>query len=101
MWILRDADESSSLTFRLMPGSMKTLGRATRADFVLDAALVSRLHCRLTVKTSGELEIEDLESTNGTYVNDKRVTKAPLAAGDLVKIGRVKLAVEKRKGTDD
>ncbi len=96
MWILRSSGEASGVTFRLMPGAVKTVGRASRADFILDAALVSRLHCRLTVTGAGDLEIEDLKSTNGTFVNDKRVRKAPLAAGDLVRIGRVQLAVSQR-----
>lgn len=95
MWILRANTEESDVTFRLMPGAIKTLGRATRADFILDAALVSRLHCRFTAKNNGELEIEDLRSTNGTFVNDKRVTRTPLAAGDLVRVGRVVLSVER------
>jgi pSer/pThr/pTyr-binding forkhead associated (FHA) protein len=96
MWILRTNGQVDAITFRLMPGAMKTLGRATRADFILDAALVSRLHCRFTVKESGELEIEDLKSTNGTFVNEKRVKKAPLSAGDFVRIGRVRLSVEEQ-----
>ncbi len=100
MWILQtDAGENETKqTFRLTPGAIKTVGRATRADFILDAALVSRLHCRLTV-TSGGLEIEDLRSTNGTWVNDRRVKRTPLTHGDLVRIGRVVLRVE-RSGQD-
>lgn len=99
MWILRTNSDSSTdgqkpLTFRLLPGAIKTLGRATRADFILDAALVSRLHCRFTANEKGELEIEDLESTNGTFVNDQRVRRTPLASGDRVRIGRVELSVE-------
>ena len=58
--------------FRLAPGAVKTVGRAPRADFILDAALVSRLHCRLSAEDDG-LEVVDLSSTNGTFVNDKRV----------------------------
>jgi pSer/pThr/pTyr-binding forkhead associated (FHA) protein len=95
MWILRTSSNAECATFRLLPGAVKTLGRATRADFILDAALVSRLHCRFTVRASGELEVEDLQSTNGTYVNEKRVRKAPLSQVDLVRIGRVKLKVAK------
>ena len=58
--------------FALEPGGIKTVGRAARADFILDAPLVSRLHCRLEAgDDTGSL---DLESTNGTFVNDKRVT---------------------------
>ena len=51
MWILRTVQgHEPALTFRLMPGTIKTLGRAVRADFIVDAAMVSRLHCRLTAR---------------------------------------------------
>lgn len=88
MWILQSADA----TFRLPAGAIKTVGRAPRADFIVDAALVSRLHCRLTAGDEN-LEVVDLKSTNGTYVNGKRVTKARLAKGDTLRIGRVELTV--------
>jgi pSer/pThr/pTyr-binding forkhead associated (FHA) protein len=96
MWILRtkiEEEQDGSVTFRLMPGAVKTLGRATGADFILDATLVSRLHCRFTATPNGELEIEDLRSTNGTFVNDRRVKRGTLAAGDRVRVGRVELLV--------
>jgi pSer/pThr/pTyr-binding forkhead associated (FHA) protein len=92
MWIL----ESSGATFRLKSGAIKTVGRAPRADFILDVALVSRLHCRLTAGDD-QLEVVDLKSTNGTYVNDKRVIKAKLALGDRLRIGRVELTVGRQK----
>src|SRR2546421_401667 len=50
MWILQTAEPDGSLTFRLRPGAIKTVGRAPRADFIVDAALVSRLHCRIVPK---------------------------------------------------
>jgi len=93
MWILRSSDDGA-LTFRLPRGASRTFGRARRADFVLDAALVSRLHCRITAGENA-LDIEDLSSTNGTFVNDQRVAKAHAAAGDRLRIGRVELKVEK------
>jgi pSer/pThr/pTyr-binding forkhead associated (FHA) protein len=88
MWIL----QSPEGTFRLKSGAIKTVGRAPRADFILDVALVSRLHCRLTAGDD-QLEVVDLKSTNGTYVNDKRIEKAKLATGDKLRIGRVELTV--------
>ncbi len=88
VWIL----QSASATFRLGPGAIKTVGRAPRADFVLDAALVSRLHCRLTASDQN-LEVMDLRSTNGTYVNDRRVRKAHLTIGDRLRVGRIELTV--------
>lgn len=91
MWILRTVDQPTETTFRLMPGSVKTLGRATGADFILDEALVSRVHCRVQVNVSGDLDVTDLDSTNGTFVNGARVTTARLVPGDRVKVGRVEL----------
>ncbi|OLC42899.1 MAG: hypothetical protein AUI64_03740 [Acidobacteria bacterium 13_1_40CM_2_64_6] len=97
MWILQGSSaDAEALTFRLRPGAVKTVGRAPRADFVVDAALVSRLHCRLSA-TDDTVEVVDLSSTNGVFVNDKRVKKANLAAGDRLRIGRVELRIE-RKG---
>ena len=91
MWIL----QGSETTFRLGSGAVKTVGRAPRADFVVDAALVSRVHCRLTA-TDDRLEVLDLKSTNGTFVNDKRVEKAHLNTGDRLRVGRVELTVERK-----
>ena len=64
------------------PGSIKTIGRTARADFIVDAALISRLHCRLTADKSDQLVVEDLGSTNGTMVNGKKVDRVVLRAGD-------------------
>jgi len=78
----------------MRPGTIKTVGRAPRADFIVDAALVSRLHCRLTAADS-TVEVVDLKSTNGTFVNDRRVEKATLSLGDRLRVGRVELKIEK------
>ena len=96
MWILGDTGRADALTFRLPIGVARTLGRAPRADFIVNAGLVSRLHCRLIAGTE-QLEVEDLKSTNGTFVNDKRVSKGRLGKGDRLRIGRVELTVEKQK----
>jgi pSer/pThr/pTyr-binding forkhead associated (FHA) protein len=90
MWILRTVTEGQpEKTFRILPGNERTIGRATGADFIIDAALVSRVHCRVSALAGGELEIKDLESTNGTYVNGERVETARLAPGDRLLVGRV------------
>ena len=95
MWVLKTADDAEApFLFRILPGSIKTVGRAPRADFILEAALVSRLHCRLTAGATG-LEVVDLESTNGTYVNGERTDRAILKTGDRLGVGRVDLFVEK------
>jgi pSer/pThr/pTyr-binding forkhead associated (FHA) protein len=93
MWVLVTAEGAEfPFTFRILPGKIKTVGRAARADFIVDAPLVSRLHCRLTAGAS-EIEVVDLDSTNGTYVNGKRVERATLHGGDKLGVGRVELTV--------
>ena len=95
MWVLTTSEGAEPpFTFRILPGSIKTIGRAARADFVVDAALVSRLHCRLTAGAT-ELEVVDLESTNGTFVNGERTPRAILKIGDRLGVGRVELTVDK------
>lgn len=92
MWILRAVSEGEiDTTFRILPGGIRTIGRATGADFILDAPLVSRVHCRLTATPDGGLEVRDLDSTNGTYLNGERIETGRLASGDRLGVGRVEL----------
>ena len=95
MWILRSSETDGALTFRLPLGVVRTIGRDPRADFIVDAALVSRLHCRITAGDE-RLEVEDLSSTNGTFVNDARTRKGHLTSGDRLRVGRVELTVERQ-----
>jgi pSer/pThr/pTyr-binding forkhead associated (FHA) protein len=95
MWVLRTGEGAETpFTFRILPGNIKTIGRAARADFIVDAALVSRLHCRLTAGAT-ELEVIDLDSTNGTFVNGERKPRATLRSGDRLGVGRVELTVDR------
>ena len=93
MWLLKTSEDAEApFTFRILPGNIKTMGRSPGAEFVVDAAMVSRLHCRLTAGAA-ELQVVDLESTNGTFVNGERVTQASLKEGDTLGVGRVDLVV--------
>ena len=95
MWVLSTAEGAETpFTFRILPGNIKTIGRAPRADFIVDAALVSRLHCRLTAGAT-EIEVIDLDSTNGTYVNGERTGRGTLKSGDRLGVGRVELTVDR------
>jgi pSer/pThr/pTyr-binding forkhead associated (FHA) protein len=87
MWILQtSAAGAEPLVFRLSAGTVKTIGRTSGADFVLDHALVSR--------GDEALEVHDLDSTNGTFVNGTRVTRAHVRHGDRLRLGRVELTVD-------
>lgn len=98
MWILRSDDPA--VAFRLLPGDIRTIGRATGAQFVLEAPLVSRVHCRLTCSREGQLTVEDLGSTNGTRVDSHRIDRAvTLEAGQTLTVGRVAFEVLRAEGT--
>jgi predicted component of type VI protein secretion system len=92
-WVLHGAGADPDLAFHLSAGTENLLGRAGDADLVVDRPLVSRRHCRLIAHADGALEVEDLESTNGTFVNGRRVKRARLEAGDRLTVGRVDLWV--------
>ena len=62
------------------------VGRDLDADISVDDESVSRRHCRL-MYLDGVWFIEDLRSTNGTYVAGSPITRAPLRDGDLIKVG--------------
>ena len=94
MWILKSTDETAPLTFRMTAGKIKTIGRSPGAEFMVDAAMVSRLHCRLSAGAT-ELQVDDLESTNGTFVNGQRVSRSVLRPGDRLGVGRVELVVSR------
>jgi pSer/pThr/pTyr-binding forkhead associated (FHA) protein len=98
MWMLNTAEGTDSrFTFRILPGNIKTVGRAPRADFVVDAGMVSRIHCRISAGAA-ELEVQDLDSTNGTFVNGTRVARALLKEGDRLGVGRVELLISRVAG---
>ena len=94
MWIISVTIDEQTRIFRLPPGSGRTLGRGTNADFIVSDALISRVHCRFTASAE-QLQVEDLKSTNGTFVNDKRIDAAFLENGDRLRVGQVELGVSR------
>ena len=90
-WILKSSDPE--MTLRLPESGIRTIGRSARAEFIVEAALVSRLHCRLTSDPVSGLLVEDLESTNGIQVNGAKVEKSNLVPGDVLSVGRVDFTV--------
>ncbi len=67
-------------------------GRSSRSALFLDDITVSRHHAAFIV-SEGSLTVQDLGSTNGTYVNGERVALATLGPGDEVIVGRFHLVV--------
>jgi len=69
-----------------------TIGRDSENHIIVLDDLVSRRHARITYDGS-TYWIEDLNSTNGTYLNNMPVEKSPLKSGDKINIGKVTILV--------
>ena len=64
------------------------IGKAEDNDYVADDTYVSRYHARLGHDENGNLFIEDLNSTNGTFVNDNQIVRKKISSSDTVRLGR-------------
>ena len=97
MWLLRalDGNDERTFTFRIEAGAVKTIGRAKRADFCVDAPLVSRLHCRVSATEADAVHVVDLGSTNGTWIDGERIGEGVLAEGHVLRVGRVEFVLER------
>ncbi|MEO6363317.1 MAG: FHA domain-containing protein [Caldimonas sp.] len=76
-----------------------TLGRRPYNDIVIDNLAVSGEHAVLQM-VGADVFIEDLNSTNGTYINGKAVKKQLLAHNDTVEVGKYKIKFMAEEGTD-
>lgn len=65
------------------------VGREDFCDLTINQDAVSRRHCKINQKSTGEFVLTDLNSTNGTFLNEKRIgnTPYPLFAGDTIRVG--------------
>ncbi len=63
------------------------IGRDDESDLTVDDPAISRRHARLTRQPSGEYLLEDLESTNGTYVAGEAVVRRTLRTGEQIQLG--------------
>lgn len=75
-----------------------TIGRKMDNDVVIDNLAVSGYHARI-VEESGTYFIEDTGSTNGTYLNDIKITKQRLQSGDQIRVGKHILVYEDETAT--
>ena len=72
-----------------------TIGRAAGCQIPLDDSYASQLHARI-FRRNGDLLVEDLGSTNGTFLNRKKVSSAvPIRKGDRLQVGKTVLELTK------
>jgi two-component system response regulator HydG len=92
LYCLRGSVEDHERTW-LLPAGENTLGSSEANDLVLAVSGVSRQHARLRVDGEG-VEVTDLSSTNGSFVNDERVERAHARPGDSLRFGPATLILE-------
>lgn len=96
-WTLAEFGEGEHQrrTFNV-PSTGTTLGRSSDAGITIEQRSVSKLHARLVINM-GQLFVEDLGSTNGTFVNGNRTVESAIVAGDLLQLGNAFFRVELAK----
>lgn len=82
--------DQSSWTLRLPA----TIGRNPEHEVSINHESISRTHCRLALNGDGALTVRDLNSMNGTYVDDNRVKRSVLNPGDILQLGAIAFRVE-------
>lgn len=65
-----------------------TIGRNNECAVQIKLGVISRRHCQITVR-DGKVKVRDLGSSNGTYVNNRRVQEATVGAGETLTVGPV------------
>ncbi len=76
----------------LRPGDSVVMGRAAPAEVVVDDMTISRRHARFSYSEGG-VDVEDLNSRNGTLVRGMRVRSARLCSGDDIRLGTVAVSI--------
>lgn len=86
-------------TIAVSSGQTLTLGRLNGCDVVVDDEAASRRHCSISAREDA-CAVADLQSANGTFVNERRVTTAALNRGDKVRIGSTVLELIDRDASE-
>ena len=80
--------DAGDQTFELPPGKRLVVGRGLSSDIALYDPTISRRHAELTARADG-VQLKDLGSSNGTFVNGAKVMSGRIQAEDTVTFGRV------------
>ena len=87
---LRSVEEPRCLS---LGHGLTTLGQTIGNTFVLNNASISGHHCEIEVADQ-EVRVRDLQSTNGTFINDLPITEAILSPGQILQLGSLQFELE-------
>lgn len=88
--LLKNGDPRKSFS---LPSSVTVVGRRQDCDLCVPLMVISRRHCQITMEED-ILNIRDLGSRNGTFVNGERIDETRLFASDEIEIGPLKFVVQ-------
>jgi putative nucleotidyltransferase with HDIG domain len=80
------AVRGTALVYALADGMVVTVGRVSQCEIHVEDLAVSRRHCTLSVR-GREVLVTDLDSANGTFVNERPVKSATAHPGDVIRVG--------------
>lgn len=70
------------------------IGRSSSCNVKVDDSRVSSRHCEISVGDNGRVVVTDLNSTNGTLINETSITSANLFIGDILKMGEITISID-------
>ena len=88
-------NDGNEFVFDLLEDRL-TLGRDTSNDIVIDNTYISGHHAEFLMQADGLYELVDLKSSNGTYVNGKRIDRAKVKGGDRLRFGQLSARFRER-----
>jgi putative nucleotidyltransferase with HDIG domain len=94
------AVRNSDRVVSLAPGETLTVGRTAPCDLQLDDPSVSRRHCSIRF-ADGVLQVSDLGSANGTFINERRIHEGTARPGDLLRMGAAIVEVRDPEGASE
>src|SRR4051794_10248118 len=91
---LRNTDR----VFPVEAGQTLTAGRTSQCEVQIDDPAVSRRHTAMSLLPNGLLRVKDLESVNGTFLNERPIKEASARPGDLIRLGSAVLEIRDPSG---
>jgi pSer/pThr/pTyr-binding forkhead associated (FHA) protein len=70
-----------------------TIGRSSTSDFKVIDSKMSGQHCKLSINIKGEVQLEDLGSTNGSFINNSRIQMSLVKLNDVIRIGNTLIKI--------
>jgi pSer/pThr/pTyr-binding forkhead associated (FHA) protein len=97
--LIAEGGQFNGRIFDLPPVAEMTVGRGVGNDLVLDDQSMSRKHAKIKRLGNGRIEVEDLNSSNGTYVNGRKIATAQCGPGDTVRFGELSFRIDGAGGS--